>query len=120
MAGFIEQLRAVPRVFNKTLFLSVGLIAISQFNFGFDQTAYSTTQAMDAFKQQFGTCNANGKCSISTYFLSLLNSLPYIGFVIGRSPWLQCLWFESDSASQDFWSEAKSVLDTVAAWSCSS
>ncbi|KAH8881161.1 general substrate transporter [Thozetella sp. PMI_491] len=83
MAGFIEQLRAVPRVFNKTLFLTVGLIAVSQFNFGFDQTAYSTTQAMDAFIQQFGTCNAKRKCSIDTYFLSLLNSLPYIGFVVG-------------------------------------
>ena len=85
MAGTKEQLASLPRLFNKTLFLSVGLIAISQFNFGFDQTAYSTTQAMDAFEKQFGSLNSEGEYEIDTNFLAYLNSLPYIGFVIGTS-----------------------------------
>lgn len=85
MAGTREQLAAIPRLFNKTLILTVGLIAISQFNFGFDQTAYATTQAMDAFERQFGSLNPKtGEYKIDTNFLALLNSLPYIGFVIGK------------------------------------
>ncbi|KAL1856885.1 hypothetical protein VTK73DRAFT_8217 [Phialemonium thermophilum] len=83
MGGTREQLRQVPRLFNRSLLLSVGLIAVSQFNFGFDQTAYSTAQAMDAFEQQFGHRNAKGQYELGTNFLALLNSLPYIGFVIG-------------------------------------
>lgn len=85
MGGTREQLAAIPQMFNKTLFLTVGLIAVSQFNFGFDQTAYSTTQAMDAFDRQFGTPNPEtGEYEIDTNFLALLNSLPYIGFVVGK------------------------------------
>lgn len=85
MAGTRAQLAAIPRLFNKTLLLTVSLIAVSQFNFGFDQTAYSTTQAMDAFDRQFGSLNPDtGEYEIDTNFLAFLNSLPYIGFVIGK------------------------------------
>ena len=85
MASTREQLAAIPRLFNKTLFLSVGLIAISQFNFRFNQTAYSTTQAMDSFEKQFGYFDKEtGEYDISTDFLALLNGLPYIGFVAGK------------------------------------
>ena len=86
MGHFTEQVADVRRLFNKTLALSVSLIAVSQFNFGFDQTAYSTTQAMDAFEHQFGIYNPKeGEWEIDADFLALLNSLPYIGFVAGRS-----------------------------------
>lgn len=71
-------------MFNKTLSLSVALIAVSQFNFGFDQQAYSNTQAMDHFERQFGTYSEKlGDWTIEPYELSLLNSLPYLGFVVG-------------------------------------
>ncbi|KAI1414454.1 general substrate transporter [Hypoxylon sp. FL1857] len=84
MASLREQIHDVRRLFNKTLALSVGLIAFSQFNFGFDQTAYSTTQAMDAFERQFGEYNAKKDTwVIDANFLAFLNSLPYIGFVVG-------------------------------------
>jgi MFS transporter, SP family, sugar:H+ symporter len=42
---------ALRQTFNKRLALAVTLIAISQFNFGFDQQGYSATQAMDAFER---------------------------------------------------------------------
>ena len=84
MTGSHGSFAAVPKFFNKTLFASVGLIAVSQFNFGFDQTAYSTTQAMDAFDKQFGVYNAKTKTwALDTNYLALLNSLPYVGFVVG-------------------------------------
>ena len=84
MANFSEQLSSVRRLFNKTLSFSVALIAISQFNFGFDQQAYSNTQAMDHFERQFGTYSEKlGAWTIESYELSLLNSLPYLGFVVG-------------------------------------
>lgn len=84
MANFREQLSSVGRMFNKTLAFSVALIAVSQFNFGFDQQAYSTTQAMDHFERQFGTYSEKlGRYTIEPYELSLLNSLPYLGFVLG-------------------------------------
>ncbi|KAJ2984954.1 hypothetical protein NUW58_g5795 [Xylaria curta] len=71
-------------LFNRSLLLSISLICLSQFNFGFDQTAYSTTQAMSGFIRQFGEQDPQtGKYFIDTNFLALLNSLPYIGFVVG-------------------------------------
>lgn len=38
---------------------------------------------MKAFKREFGKCNAKGVCNLDTYYLSLLNSLVYIGFAAG-------------------------------------
>jgi MFS transporter, SP family, sugar:H+ symporter len=73
------------RHFNRRLALSVTLIAVSQFNYGFDNQAFATTQAMEAFNRQFGKCSAEtNKCDIPSYLLSLLNSLPYIGFAVGK------------------------------------
>jgi MFS family permease len=84
MAGFKEQLLSVRGKFNRTLSLSISIIAISQFNFGFDQQAYATTQAMDHFEKQFGSYVAEDDTwTIRPYELSLLNSLPYMGFVVG-------------------------------------
>ncbi|KAM5347547.1 hypothetical protein ACJ41O_007371 [Fusarium nematophilum] len=84
MANSKEQLFSTRRMFNTRLTFSILLIAVSQFNFGFDQQAYSTTQAMDHFERQFGTYNEElGVWTIEPYELSLLNSLPYLGFVVG-------------------------------------
>ncbi|KAF9880843.1 sugar transporter [Colletotrichum karsti] len=77
-------LKSITQHFNKRLFASVLLIALSQFNYGFDNQAFTSTQAMDAFERQFGEYNPAKKTwEIPTYFLSLLNSLNYIGFAAG-------------------------------------
>ncbi|KAF6834617.1 sugar transporter [Colletotrichum musicola] len=77
-------IKSVTQHFNKRLFASVFLIAVSQFNYGFDNQAFTSTQAMDAFERQFGDYNPVKKTwEIPTYFLSLLNSLNYIGFAAG-------------------------------------
>lgn len=76
---------AIFKHFNRTLFLSVLLISVSQFNYGFDNQAFAQTQAMDAFDKQFGEYNAaTGKYALSTQFTSLLNGIPFIGFAIGK------------------------------------
>ncbi|KAH8714587.1 general substrate transporter [Ilyonectria robusta] len=76
--------RGVLSCFNKRLVYSCALIAISQINFGMDQSAFSNTQAMPAFKEMFGTYNeATGTYALDTVYLSLLNSINYVGFVFG-------------------------------------
>ncbi|KAF4914517.1 High-affinity glucose transporter ght1 [Colletotrichum viniferum] len=75
---------SITQHFNARLAASVLLIALSQFNYGFDNQAFTSTQAMDAFERQFGEHDPATKAyAIPTYFLSLLNSLNYIGFAIG-------------------------------------
>ncbi|KAK1479982.1 sugar transporter [Colletotrichum cuscutae] len=75
-------IKSVTQHFNKRLFASVFLIAVSQFNYGFDNQAFTSTQA--AFERQFGEYDdATRQWKIPTYFLSLLNSLNYIGFAAG-------------------------------------
>ncbi|KAH8671636.1 general substrate transporter [Xylariales sp. PMI_506] len=72
------------RYFNRTLAYTVALIALSTFNYGFDNQAFSTTQSMTPFVEQFGTYNATTKAYVlETYWLSLFNSLNYISFAIG-------------------------------------
>jgi hypothetical protein len=82
------------RYFNRTLFFSVFVIAVSTFNYGFDNQAFATTQAMDAFTKHFGEYNeGTGKYALDSRWLSLFNSLNYIGFAAGKlaflftSPW---------------------------------
>lgn len=72
------------RSFNGRLLYSVCLIAVSQINFGFDQGVFTNTQAMSQFQRKFGSYDDDtGTWSIPPYFLSLLNSLTYVGFVFG-------------------------------------
>jgi SP family sugar:H+ symporter-like MFS transporter len=74
------------RYFTPRLALSVGLIALSTFNYGFDNQGIATSQAMVAYKRQFGTLDPKtGTYAIPTYFLSLLNSLNFIGFACGKT-----------------------------------
>ncbi|KUI54440.1 hypothetical protein VP1G_01725 [Cytospora mali] len=82
---------SIAKHFNKTLALSVLLIAISQFNYGFDNQAFAQTQAMLAFDEQFGEYDhKTGTYAIPTRWLSLMNGLPFIGFAVGMGildPW---------------------------------
>ncbi|CAG9998483.1 unnamed protein product [Clonostachys byssicola] len=72
------------KYFNKSLTLSVVLIAISTFNYGFDNQAFATTQAMDHFQRQFGELDpATGDYSLPSSWLALFNSLMYLGFTAG-------------------------------------
>ncbi|KAF7552933.1 hypothetical protein G7Z17_g3987 [Cylindrodendrum hubeiense] len=76
--------RGMLSCFNGRLLYSCALIAFSQVNFGMDQSAFSNTQAMTAFKEMFGTYNeVTGAYALDTVYLSLLNSINYVGFVFG-------------------------------------
>lgn len=70
--------------FNRHLAIAFGVIAVSTFNYGFDNAGYNNTQAMAAFQKQFGDWDAKtGKYVIPPSWLSLFNSLNYIGFGAG-------------------------------------
>lgn len=72
------------RYFNKRLGLGCLLIAISSFNYGFDNQAFATTQAMKSFDKQFGTYDPETDDYIlEPAWLSLFNSFNYIGFAAG-------------------------------------
>ena len=73
------------RYLNTRLALACSLIALSSFNYGFDNQAFATTQAMNAFDKQFGYYDAKTKnYALEPYWLSLFNSLNYIGFRAGQ------------------------------------
>ncbi|EEU40650.1 uncharacterized protein NECHADRAFT_33619 [Fusarium vanettenii 77-13-4] len=79
-----KRSRGLFACFNGRLLYSCGIIALSQLNFGMDQSAFSNTQAMPAFKRQFGTYDEATKTYVlETVFLSLLNSVNFVGFVFG-------------------------------------
>ncbi|QRD85451.1 general substrate transporter [Aspergillus flavus] len=70
--------------FNTRLALACSLIAVSSFNYGFDNQGFATTQAMDAFDKRFGDYNPGTKAyALDPAWLSLFNSLNYIGFAAG-------------------------------------
>lgn len=74
------------RYFNRTLALSCVLIAVSTFNYGFDNQAFASTQAMDAFQRRFGSYNPNTReYFLEPSWLSLFSSLNYIGLAAGES-----------------------------------
>lgn len=76
--------RRITAAFNGRLLYCCSLIALSQVNFGMDQSAFNNTQAMSAFNKQFGHFDPQrGRYVIETYFLSFLNSFTYIGFLFG-------------------------------------
>ncbi|KAI9148981.1 Major facilitator-type transporter ecdD [Paramyrothecium foliicola] len=72
------------KLFNRQLTLAALLIAVSTFNYGFDNQAFATTQAMDAFARQFGDLDENtGRYALEPSWLSLFNSINYVGFAFG-------------------------------------
>jgi SP family sugar:H+ symporter-like MFS transporter len=73
------------RHFTPRLAGAVGLISLSTLNYGFDNQGIATSQAMSAYKKQFGVYDpANETWAIPTYWTSLLNSLNFIGFAAGE------------------------------------
>ena len=84
MLGF-GHLR-LKETFNHRLTLTVLLIAFSQFNFGFDQQGFATTQAMNAFDRQFGEYDKVTKSWIlDPVWLSFFNGFNYLGQAFGNS-----------------------------------
>jgi MFS transporter, SP family, sugar:H+ symporter len=72
------------KFFTKRLALACSVVAISTFNYAFDQQGFNSTQAMDAFDKQFGHYSEEDETYVlDTYYLSLLNSLVYVGFAAG-------------------------------------
>ena len=77
---------AIRETFDLPLTLTIMVISISQFNFGFDQQGFNSTQAMDSFQRTFGVFNEKkGKYELESWWLSLFTSLPYVGFGLGKS-----------------------------------
>jgi MFS transporter, SP family, sugar:H+ symporter len=70
--------------FNKRLAFATTLVALSSFNYGFDNQGYATTQAMTPFQRQFGWYDPTTKSYyLETTWLSLFSSLQYITFAAG-------------------------------------
>lgn len=83
MWGF-SHLR-LRETFNRRLALAILLITFSQFNFGFDQQGFASTQAMDSFAKQFGELNPKtGKYFLPTVWLSWFNGFNYLGQAAGK------------------------------------
>ncbi|KIW10501.1 hypothetical protein PV08_11465 [Exophiala spinifera] len=69
---------------NGPLAFASTVMMLSQINFGMDLVAFANTQAMNAFNEKFGHYNPHLKrYAVDPYFLSLLNSLTYVGQVFG-------------------------------------
>ncbi|CAG8931628.1 unnamed protein product [Penicillium salamii] len=74
----------VSKYFNRQLALSCGLIALSSFNYAFDNQGFAQTQAMDAFEKRFGVYDVKTKTwSLDTQWKSYFNGLPYLTFACG-------------------------------------
>ena len=79
--------RYFTQYFTKHLALACGLVAISTFNYAFDQQGFNSTQAMEYFNRSFGYLNKDvdpPTWMLHPYYLSLLNSLVYVGFAVGK------------------------------------
>jgi SP family sugar:H+ symporter-like MFS transporter len=75
------------KYFNRQLALSCSLIALSSFNYAFDNQGYAQSQAMDAFTETFGEYNAaKGKYALNTQWLAFFNGFPYLAFAVGMIP----------------------------------
>ncbi|KAI0026020.1 general substrate transporter [Xylariomycetidae sp. FL0641] len=82
--GLFGQIASLRRNFNRRLACMVTLLCISQFNFGFDVTSFSSIQAMDAFAKEFGDYDPKKDTyELSTTWVSLFNGLQNVGFIIG-------------------------------------
>ncbi|KAK5045483.1 hypothetical protein LTR84_009101 [Exophiala bonariae] len=74
----------ILRAFNGRLAFVTLILFSSSINYGLDIIAFSSTQALDAFEEKFGVFDPKKKTwIIEPYFLSLLNSLTYVGQLAG-------------------------------------
>lgn len=53
------------------------------FNFGYDVGNFGSVQGMQSFGKKFGSCDADGTCSIPGWLSSVMTSVPFIGKAIG-------------------------------------
>jgi SP family sugar:H+ symporter-like MFS transporter len=68
------------------LMFSVGVLALSAFNYGFSDQAFSTGQAMDSFERQFVYDASEDEWALRPLFKSLFNSCKAGGQLIGLYP----------------------------------
>ncbi|OJJ70398.1 hypothetical protein ASPBRDRAFT_44558 [Aspergillus brasiliensis CBS 101740] len=67
---------ASQRQWSRMLIFTTVLLAVSAFNYGFSDQAFSSCQAMDSFARQFGVYHpSTGKYKVKPLFTSLYNSL---------------------------------------------
>ncbi|WWD00014.1 hypothetical protein V866_006922 [Kwoniella sp. B9012] len=77
-------LERITKHYTVQLALCSGLLTLSSANYAFDNQGMAQTQAMNPFIRQFGEYNPKTKSyAIPAYFLSLMNSLVFIGFAFG-------------------------------------
>lgn len=81
-AKFAERV-PLGQLFNRRLLFTVSILALSQFNFGFDNSSFNDIQAMDQFVADFGTPGPNGTKILTASWLSLFNGLSVVGFFVG-------------------------------------
>jgi SP family sugar:H+ symporter-like MFS transporter len=75
----------VRKYFNQRLALSCSLIALSSFNYAFDNQGFAQTQAMDGFEKSFGVYDAKAESWVlDTQWKSYFNGLPYLTFACGK------------------------------------
>lgn len=68
------------------LIFTTVLLAVSAFNYGFSDQAFSSCQAMDSFARQFGVYHpSTGKYKVKPLFTSLYNSLKAGTQIVGES-----------------------------------
>lgn len=80
------------------LLFATGLLALSAFNYGLSDQAFSSCQAMDSFIREFGKYDASeGTYAIPALYTSLYNSLKAGGQIIGELS--QKWWSTSGSRS---------------------
>jgi MFS transporter, SP family, sugar:H+ symporter len=71
--------------FNTTLVLSILLLILSAFSYGFCDQAFASCQAMDSFIREFGKENLKSKTfAVEPLFTSLYNSLKAGGQIVGN------------------------------------
>lgn len=76
---------ALRETFNRRLTLAILLITFSQFNFGFDQQGFASTQAMDSFAKQFGEWDPKKEeWFLPPVWLSWFNGFNYLGQAFGE------------------------------------
>ncbi|KAI0483331.1 general substrate transporter [Xylariaceae sp. FL0804] len=70
--------------FNWRLTASIAVICISQINFGFDNSGYSSIQSLDKFEEQFGKWDPKKQTYyLPTQWLSMFNSFGFLGLACG-------------------------------------
>lgn len=72
------------KCFNWRLSYTCFLLICSSFTWGFDNQGFATIQAMNSFQESFGEYNSKTHAySLTTAYLSYLNSFQYLGFAAG-------------------------------------